>query len=377
MQLAPLKTAIFAAATLLLSSCGGESQMVQQPPPKTVGTYTIEAQPIDLTVELPGRTVAYRRAEVRPQVEGIIKQRLFREGAEVTAGQHLYQIESNKYQASFEYAKANVNKAAVLRDRYRELLQTGAVSKQQYDDADAAWQLAQAELELARIDLENTRVLAPLSGRIGRSAVSEGALVNDGQSEAMATILQIDPIYVDITQPVAEMLKLQKALARGELTSDSEGGAQLQLLLENRELFDQQGTLRFSEASVDQSTGSVTLRAVIRNPEKRLLPGMFVHARLQQGRKSDALLVPQQAIQRDATGAPAVWVVNPDNSVTLRSLDIARPVGNMWLVNSGLTDGEQVVTEGTLQLRDGQMVDPVPASNVKPQLEFERFALAR
>ncbi|MBR9909786.1 MAG: efflux RND transporter periplasmic adaptor subunit [Gammaproteobacteria bacterium] len=370
---AGLLVTVLVTGVVLLTGCISETKTPYVPALKSVGVYTIESQPLDLTVDLPGRTVAYRLAEVRPQVDGLIEQRLFTEGAEVSAGQQLYQIEDNKYRAAYQHAQAALHNAATQRRRYQELVKSGSVSKQQFDDADAAWKLAQANAELARIDLENTRILAPVSGRIGRSAVSEGALINQGQAQALATIQQIDPIYVDITQPVVEMLRLQDALDANELQGSAEG-AQVQLLLENGSLYPYVGSLRFSEVSVDQGTGSVTMRAILPNPERRLLPGMFVHARLLQGRKQDALLVPQQAVQRDATGAPAVWVVDATNKVELRSIKTARTVGNMWLVSAGLQAGEKVVTEGLLQLRPGLKVEPVPASNVNPILDFNLVA---
>jgi membrane fusion protein (multidrug efflux system) len=198
--------------------------------------------------------------------------------------------------------------------------------------------------------------------------------VSQAQSQLLATIQQIDPIYVDITQPVGEMLRLQDALAAGKIQQDKDKGAQVVLLLENGRPYEHVGSLNFSEVSVDQSTGSVTLRAVVPNPDWRLLPGMFVHARLTQGRKEDAILVPQQAVLRDAAGEPAVWVVDESNQIELRQVSTARTVGNMWLIRRGLESGEKVITEGLLQLRSGMTVDPVPASNVNPILDFSRFA---
>tara|TARA_R110001592_G_scaffold363248_3_gene682121 strand:- start:19205 stop:20215 length:1011 start_codon:yes stop_codon:yes gene_type:complete len=329
----------------------------------------IEAQPLTLTVDLPGRTVAYRLAEVRPQVDGILQQRLFEEGAEVTAGQQLYQIDDDKYRANYGRAQAYLHNTAVQLKRYRDLLPTGAVSKQLYDNAEADWKLAKAEAELARIDLDHTQVMAPVTGRIGRSEVSEGALVNQGQLTPLATIQQIDPIYVDINQPAVELLRLREAVDARQL--DGEASADVELVMENGRIFEHTGTLRFSEVSVDKSTGSVTLRAIVPNPDNKLLPGMFVHARLKQGRKDKAILVPQQAVQRDATGQPSVWVINEVNTVNRRSIKTDRTVGNMWLVREGLQSGESVITEGLQQLRHGMTVEPVPASNVHPLLDFK------
>lgn len=362
------------SAGVLLSACGEQQQAAPAPAPQPVGVYTVQEQPLELTTDLPGRTHAFRLAEVRPQVDGIIEKRLFTEGVTVTEGQQLYQIVDGKYRAAYERAQANLNNANQQRLRYRELVKKGSVSKAQYDDVEAAWKLASAEADLAKIDLNYTQVLAPVTGRIGRSAVSEGSLVSEGQSQPLATIQQIDPIYVDITQPVAEMLRLQDALAAGELQRDGDNAAKVELLLENGKVYEHAGSLRFSEVGVDQSTGSVILRAVVPNPDWRLLPGMFVHARLIQGRKENAMLVPQQAVQRDATGAPAVWVVKADNTTELRPVVTERSVGNMWLVSSGLNSGEQVITEGLGRMRSGMAVEPVPASNVNPILSYSPVA---
>jgi len=257
--------------------------------------------------------------------------------------------------------------------RYRHLLKTGAVSKQLYDNAEAEWKLAKAEAELARIDLDHTQVLAPVTGRVGRSEVSEGALVNQGQLTPLATIQQIDPIYVDINQPAVELLRLREALDARQL--DGDASADVELVMENGRIFEHTGTLRFSEVSVDKSTGSVTLRAIGPNPDHKLLPGMCVHARLKQGRKEQAMRVPQQAAQRDATGEPSVWVVNSGNTVNRRSITTERTVGNMWLVREGLQSGDSVIPEGLQQFRHGMNVEPVPASNVNPLLDFKVAAL--
>lgn len=359
---------------VLLHACGGKEQIKAQPPLKAVGVYQLQAQPLNITTDLPGRTVAYRLAEVRPQVEGIIEKRLFVEGVTVTEGQQLYQIDDDKYQAAYQRAQANLNNTRQQMERYAELVKKGSVSKSQYDDIEASWKLAKAEVELARIDLDHTRVVAPVTGRIGRSSVSEGALVSQGQPQLLATIQQIDPIYIDITQPVSELLSLQDAMAAGKIQKDDRDAAEVVLLLENGRPYEHVGSLNFSEVSVDQGTGSVTLRAVVPNPDWRLLPGMFVHARLGQGRKEDAILVPQQAVQRDATGEPAVWVVDKTHHIQLRQIKTVRTVGNMWLVSEGLASGEQVITEGLVRLRPGMEVDPVPASNVNPVLDFASLA---
>ncbi len=365
-----LPIAALATMVLMLTSCSDEVRKPEQESAVAVGVYTVEPQPLEITTDLPGRTVAYRLAEVRPQVDGIIEQRQLTEGANVTVGQQLYQIEDDKYQATYNRALANLRNAERLKLRYSELLQSNSVSKQQYDDALAAWELAKAETELAKIDVEYTKVVAPVTGRIGRSAVSEGALVTRGQTQALATIQQIDPIYVDILQPVSELLHLQKAMNNGQIQRAEDGTAKITLFLEDGTAYEYQGKLRFSEVSVDQGTGSVTLRAVFPNPDWLLLPGMFVHGRLSLGFNDSVILVPQQAVQRDATGKPAVWVVNDDNTAQLRTIETVRTVGNMWLVNQGLQGGEKIVTEGLLKLRPGIEVAATPASNVHPVLEF-------
>ena len=368
----PLAAGLLLALLTGLAGCGADLS-APQPSTKSVGVYTVEAQPLTLTVDLPGRTVAYRLAEVRPQVDGILEQRLFAEGAEVTAGQQLYQIDDDRYRANYARAQANLHNTELQLTRYRHLLKTGAVSKQLYDNAEAEWKLAKAEAELARIDLDHTQVLAPVTGRVGRSEVSEGALVNQGQLTPLATIQQIDPIYVDINQPAVELLRLREALDARQL--DGDASADVELVMENGRIFEHTGTLRFSEVSVDKSTGSVTLRAIVPNPDHKLLPGMFVHARLKQGRKDQAILVPQQAVQRDATGEPSVWVVNSGNTVNRRSITTERTVGNMWLVREGLQSGDSVIPEGLQQFRHGMHVAPVPASNVHPLLDFKVAAL--
>ncbi|GAB3106034.1 efflux RND transporter periplasmic adaptor subunit [Aestuariicella hydrocarbonica] len=355
---------------LLLSACGEEPSRASYNRTVSVGVFTITPQPLEITTDLPGRTVAYRLAEVRPQVNGIVKERLLTEGANVKIGQQLYQIDDQKYRATFERAQANLHNAELLRKRYKELLQSNSVSKQQFDDADAAWQLAKAEAEIAKIDLAYTKVVAPVTGRIGRSSVSEGALVTSGQAQALATIQQIDPIYVDIRQPVSELLRLQKALQDGRIKRSADGEAKIVLLLEDGTSYEHEGVLRFSEVGVDQETGSVTLRAVVPNPDWRLLPGMFVHGRLSLGYNDSVILVPQQAVQRDATGKPAVWVINEENKAERRSIKTGRTIGNMWMVNAGLKAGDEVVTEGLLNMRPGVEVSASPASNVHPILDF-------
>jgi len=366
-----IKSGLLLASLTLLTACGGEGTANGgQMPPPTVGVYDVQAQPLTLTAELPGRTIAYQKAEVRPQVNGIIEKRLFTEGAYIEEGQQLYQIDDAKYKAAYQRAQATLKNAKQLADRYASLKETSAVSRQQYDDAVTAYELALAEAELAEIELEYTRVLAPISGRIGRSSVTEGALVSDGQTQALATIQQLDPIYVDINQPVNELLKLQEDRASGAINEISEDQAEAQLFFESGKAYGLKGVLRFSEVSVDESTGSVTLRAVFPNPDGKLLPGMFVNTRIVTGYRQDALLIPQQAVQRDLRGKPVVWRVNANDQVNQVSILTERTLGNQWLVSSGLEAGDRIVTEGLFMLQPGSPVTVTPATNVNPVTTF-------
>jgi len=357
-------------AALLLAGCVESDKPQTAAPPPEVGVYRVEAQALTLTTKLPGRTASYRVAEVRPQVNGIVQKRLFTEGTEVEQGQQLYQIDARTYEARLARAKANLVTAENLAKRYERLVKTNAVSRQQYDDAMAAWKQAQAEVQVASIDVQYTKVLSPISGRIGRSRVTEGALVTNGQAQEMATVQQLDPIYVDVTQPITKLLELQRALETGRLQRAGEDQAQVSLTLDDGSAYPLTGTLKFSEVSVDPTTGSVTLRAEFPNPDRKLLPGMFVQALLQEGVQQNAILVPQQAVSRDVRGVPSVWVVKQDNSVERREVETLRTVGNAWLIGKGVADGERVITEGTQHARSGVTVKPVEASNVQLVTEF-------
>ena len=355
-----------AVAMLTLTGCQEDSTPQVQPTPE-VGVVTLQAQPYALTSEVPGRTSAYRIAEVRPQVNGIIQKRLFTEGSEVKAGQQLYQIDPATYEAAYKSAQATQLSAKSLADRYKLLVNDKAVSQQAYDEARAASLQADAALEQARIDLRYTRVMAPISGRIGRSAVTEGALVSNGQASAMATIQQLDPIYVDVTQSSKELLRLRRDLAEGRLQKASDSAAKVALKLEDGSRYAHEGTLEFSEVAVDESTGSVTLRAVFPNPDHLLLPGMFVHAELLSGVKENAILAPQQGVTRNQRGEPTAMVVNAENKVEQRVLKADRTAGNAWLVEDGLKDGDRLITEGLQFVQPGAEVKAVPASNVKTE----------
>ncbi|MCK9469487.1 MAG: efflux RND transporter periplasmic adaptor subunit, partial [Porticoccaceae bacterium] len=271
-------------------------------------------------------------------------------------------------------AEANLKTTENLAKRYERLVNTNAVSQQQYDDARAAWIQAQAEVEVARIDVQYTKVLSPIAGRIGRSYVTEGALVTNGQPEELATVTQLDPIYVDISQPITQLLRLQRALESGLLQSSGENQARVTLQLDDGTLYPLPGVLQFSEVSVDPSTGAVTLRAEFPNPDRKLLPGMFVRAQLQEGVQEHAILAPQQAVFRDSRGVAQVWVVGANNSAERREVETLRTVGNSWLIGSGLESGDQVVTEGLQLLIEGMQINPVPAQNVDLSIDLSPAA---
>lgn len=364
----------FARATLgsaallsLLSLAGCQQEPDAAAPARPaplVGVVTLEAQPYTLTSQLPGRTSAYRIAEVRPQVGGIVQKRLFAEGGEVKAGQQLYQIDPATYQATLKSAEASVLSSRALAERYKLLVNERAVSRQQYDEARAAQLQAEAALDKAQIDLRYTKVLAPIGGRIGRSAVTEGALVSSGQSEALAVIQQLDPIYVDVTQPATELLRLRRELAAGQLEKVGDNAARATLTLPDGSAYAHAGRLEFSEVSVDPGTGSVTLRAVFPNPEQQLLPGMFVQAQLQTGSKSAAILAPQQGVTRNPKGEAVAMVVNAKNKVEPRVLKAERTAGSFWLVSEGLAPGDRLITEGLQFIQPGVEVQVKPAGNV-------------
>ncbi|MFN3768849.1 efflux RND transporter periplasmic adaptor subunit [Ectopseudomonas guguanensis] len=367
MHTKPAVAALVSAIAVALLSLGGckEASAPQAQQAPEVGVVTLQAQPFALTTEVPGRTSAYRIAEVRPQVGGIIQKRLFTEGSEVKAGQQLYQIDPATYEAAFKSAQATQLSAKSLADRYKLLVNDKAVSQQAYDEARAASLQADAALEQARIDLRYTKVMAPIGGRIGRSAVTEGALVSNGQAGAMATIQQLDPIYVDVTQSSKELLRLRRDLAEGRLQKAGDSAAKVALKLEDGSRYAHEGTLEFSEVAVDESTGSVTLRAVFPNPDHLLLPGMFVHAELLAGVKENAILAPQQGVTRNQRGEPTAMVVGADNKVELRVLKADRTAGNTWLVEDGLKEGDRLITEGLQFVQPGAEVKAVPARNVK------------
>ena len=339
-------------------------------PAPEVAVVTMQEKSVTLTSELPGRTAVYQVAEIRPQVGGIIQKRAFTEGAEIKAGQLLYQIDPASYEVAVARAKAAVASAAAELEparlkavRYQELIRSKAVSQQDHDEAQAALALAQArvasakaELDAARIDLERTKVTAPISGRIGRASITPGALVTANQATAMATVQQLDPIYVDLTQSNVELLRLKRALASGAMQAAGESGAKVSLVLEDGSAYPLQGTLQLAEASVDQSTGSVTMRAVFPNPNRDLLPGMYVRAVIEEGVLAQALLVPQQAVTRNAQGQAQAFVVDAQDQLVLRQLELGQTMGGGWIVNQGLASGDRVVVEGLQKAKAGMQV---------------------
>ena len=357
------------------AGCSKQDDSAKSPPPAEVAVVTIAPQTVPITTELPGRTSAYRIAEVRPQVSGIIQKRLFTEGSEVKAGQQLLQIDPSTYraavgnsQAALAHANAQLVAAQLLAERYASLTGQGVVSKQDNDNAVAARAQAQADvasakaqLESARINLTFTRVLAPISGRIGRALATEGALVTSGQQGALATIQQLDPIYVDVSQSSTELLRLQRQLASGELRPADANGAEVSLTLEDGSAYREKGRLQFSEVSVNANTGSVLLRAVFPNPQGELLPGMFVRAQLSQGVKRDAFLVPQRGVTRNRKGEATVMLVGPQNKVAERVVKAERSIGDQWLITEGLTAGNRVIVDGLQKVHDGSTVKTIPA----------------
>lgn len=342
-------------------------------PPQEVGVVTLKPQRAEITTELPGRTSAFRIAEVRPQVSGIVLKRLFTEGAEVKLGEQLYQINPATYQAAFDSAKAAVDKAeaasniaSLLMERRKKLVGSKVISQQDYDDSLAVLRQAQAEialkeaaLEEARIDLEYTKVLAPLSGFIGRSMVTEGALVTSGQAQALATVQQLDPIYVDVTQSSGQLLRMQREVASGQIQNAKDGEPVTRLIFEDGTEYSEPGKLQFSEVSVDPETDSVTLRAVFPNPRRELLPGMFVRAVVSEGWIDDAVLVPQKGVTRNARGEPTALVVGEGDKVELRILKIDRAIGDKWMVTDGLKAGDRLIVEGLQKAPPGSVVHPM------------------
>jgi len=359
--------------SLLLPGCE-RRQQAPPPPVPEVSTVTVQTQKIMLSTELPGRTSAYRIAEIRPQVSGLILNRLFTEGSSVKTGQVLYQIDPAPFQAALDNTQAALGRAEAnlpairsRAERYREVLADKAVSRQDYDDAVAAMTQVKADIqywkatvETARINLGYCRVTAPISGRIGKSNVTEGAIVTAYQPVALATIQQLDPIYVDVPQSTTELLRLKRRLEDGRLKSHGTNQNKVKLILEDGTAYPPEGTLQFRDVTVDPTTGSVIMRVVFTNPEGVLLPGMFVRAVIKEGVNEQAILIPQQGVSRDPKGNPVSLIVDAEGKAQQRMLTLDRAIGDKWLVSAGLAPGNRVIVEGMQRVRPGAAVKVVP-----------------
>ncbi|WP_372352972.1 efflux RND transporter periplasmic adaptor subunit [Pararhizobium sp. BT-229] len=361
------------AGLALLAGCQKqeEQQAAAAFPPSPVAVVTTKTEELPITNELPGRIAATRVAEVRPRVTGIVVDRVFEQGSMVKEGDVLYKIDPAPFQVQVDSAAATLERAKAVRlqaqqaaDRQTQLRKSGAAALQQYDDAiaqlaqaDADVAVAEAGLATAALNLQYASVTAPISGRIGRALITEGALVSANGTENLATIQQLDPVYADFTQPATDLIRLRKALQDGQLMTGKNEAA-VQLVLDDGSLYDHKGKLLFSEAAVDETTGQVTLRGEFPNPDRDLLPGMYVRVQIQQGVEKGAIAVPQQAVQRSNAGQSQVYVVNAENKVEFRNITLGRTVGNRWLVSNGLKAGEKVIVEGFQKIGPGAEVVP-------------------
>lgn len=342
-----------------------------------VGVVVATPSRVVYTTELAGRTAPFQIAEVRPQISGIIQKRLFEEGTDVKAGDVLYQIDPAVYEASYDSAKANLAKAEaniepyrLKRNRFKDLVNISAVSRQEYEDAEAAYKQALAEvsvnkaaLENARIRLAYTKVTSPISGRIGKSTVTAGALVTENQASTLSTVQQLDPMYVDVTQSSVDVLRLKRAMESGQLQKNDHAQAVVRLRMEDGTPYPHTGTLQFTDVSVDRTTGMVTLRAMFPNANMDLLPNLYVRAELTEGVDDNALLIPQKAVIRDAKGQPTVYVVSAQGMVELRPIKTSRTYGNSWVVNEGIAPGDKVIVDALQRVRPGMPVKPVEIDN--------------
>lgn len=375
-------TAAFAVLTLLvtLAACGKGDPKASAGHgpgaggPVEVSVVTVQTEQASIETELSGRVSAYLVAEVRPQVGGIIQKVQFTEGSEVKQGDILYRIDPALYKAAYDSAcaalaraEANVAPAKTKAARYKDLIKAKAISQQEEDEAHSAFKKAEADvlaakadLQKARINLEYTAIKAPISGRIGKSSVTTGALVSGFQATSLATIQKLDPVYVDVTQSSSELLRLKKNMEQGLLTKNATGQANVKLLLEDGSEYDKGGILKFSDVTVDPGTGSVILRSVFANPKQTLLPGMFVRTMVEEGRSDNAILVPQQCVMKTAKGESMAMVVGSSDKVEPRMLILDRAVGNRWLVASGLTAGDRIIAEGLQKVKPGDQVKTVP-----------------
>ena len=370
---------ILACVAVFSSSCGRQAQSQGQSQVPEVSTITVATESVELVTELPGRVSAFRIAEVRPQVSGLILKRYFVEGSDVKAGQLLYQIDPAPFEAALNNAKAALGKAEaqILSikpkvERFRELLAEKAVSQQDYDDVSAALKQAMAEVEYwkasvqsAQINLGYTRITAPISGRIGKSNVTEGAVVTAYQQMPLTTIQQLDPVYVDVTQSTTELQQLKRKIEEGRLKYGGQKNTKVKIILDDGTIYPRPGDLQFRDVTVDPTTSSVTVRIIVSNPDHTLLPGMYVRSQVQEGINEHAILVPQEAVQRDRKSNPFVMVVNQEQKVEVRPVVLDRAIGDKWLVASGLSPGDRVIVEGIVKVRPGMTVKEVPLSKDK------------
>ena len=353
---------------LALAACDdGNQQQAAAPPPPPVTVIALQPRPVSITTTLPGRITAYRTAEIRPQVGGLLRERLFREGETVSAGQTLFQIDPAPYEAALASAQANqaraeatLANARLVANRYRPLVAQNAVSRLDYENAVAAQKQAEADVaagraavRTAQIDLDHTRLVSPIAGRTGRPAVTEGALVTAQQADRLLTVTQLDPIYVDVTQSTATLLRLRREIAAGRLRAGGDSAAEVRLMLEDGTAYPLPGTLQFSEVTADPETGSVTLRAVFPNPDGLLLPGMFVRQQLEEGISDAAILAPQQGVSRNPKGEATALVVQQDGTVQSRILQTGQVIDGAWLVTGGLQAGDRLVVEGMQRIAPG------------------------
>lgn len=372
------------AASLLFSCSRSETKNENVVLPIEVGIITLKKQQFDLNVELPGRISPFEVAEIRPQVNGIIRKRLFDEGSIVTMGQQLYQIEPSLYQSAFNTAsaqlaksKATVKSAESLHRRYKELLKISAVSKQEYIDATSALAQARADVEIAlaaqqtaQINLNYTKVYSPITGRIGKSSVTAGALVTANQTTPLAIVQQLDPVYIDVTQSSSDLLKLRQKISEGKL-ENVKNETSVSIVIDSLDApYRTQGKLKFSDITVDQQTGNISIRAIISNPKNELLPGLFVRAIINQAQIKDALLIPQQSIVRSNDGKALAWVVDSQNKAQSVPVELGEAVADKWLVSKGLDDGQKVIVEGLIKIKPGAIVKPVDITNknIEPSL---------
>lgn len=356
--------AMSVVAAISLAGCKEQAAAVQSGP-QEVGVVTVETSSPIITTELSGRTSAYQVAEVRPQISGIIQKRIFTEGQMVKEGEQLYQIDPALYEAAYEEAVANYELARANARRSAQLVKVNAVSKQDNDAAQAQMKTARAAMKTAKTNLDYTKVQSPISGRVGRSEVTPGALVNAYQT-FMTTVQQLDPIYVDVRQTSSEMLRLKHEIAAGKVKANKDGAMEVTLLMEDGSVYPQKGKLTFTGEEVDEGTGMVNLRAIFPNPDGDLLPGMFVRARLEEGARPDSVVISQRCVMRDPKGQAYVYVVTPENTIEQRNVTANRVIGNNWLIESGLKAGEKVVIDGIGKVRIGAKVTIAQSAAAAP-----------